>query len=238
MATPVLKLPHDAEGKLIARPNRFLALVDINSRKEKVHVHDPGRLEELLYPGNGVLVRKASSPNRKTGWDLLAARFGKMWIFVNSAHHSSIAEAVLRNDDISPFRGVRTLRPEVRFGSSRLDFFLQLRDNSEVWVEVKGCTLTQHGKALFPDAPTKRGARHMRELTTIAREGSRAAALILVFRQDSQCFAPNRETDPEFASAFWLALEAGVEVHPLLFSYTEDWIIFHREIPLCPKPMM
>ncbi|WP_135612580.1 DNA/RNA nuclease SfsA [Methanococcoides sp. AM1] len=236
----VLEIPWDAEAKLLSRPNRFLGIVDITSisgspvdiREEKVHIHDPGRLEDLLYTGNDLLLKKAANTNRKTGWDVIAAKAEDGWILINSAFHRKIAEWSIRNE-ICPFlEGLDSVAAEQKFGDSRLDFLLR-KGNTKIWVEVKGCTLTNGRKATFPDAPTSRGKRHVEELIKAVRGGDEALLLILIFRKDVQCFAPNEVIDPDLASAFRNAMDAGVKVCPLVFGYEGREIIYRGRIPLC-----
>ena len=134
--------------------------------------------------------------------------------------------------EISPFGKVDDVKPEQRFGNSRLDFLLN-KDGKRIWVEVKGCTLTDEGVALFPDAPTSRGRRHVGELIKAVEKGDSGAILILVFRPDAEYFAANREIDPEFADILDLAVKKGVLVYPLVFGYEEGTIYYRSNIPLC-----
>jgi len=213
--------------------------VDITSpkkdrkKKEKVHIHDPGRLKELLYPGNEVLLRRTSDLNRKTNWNLIVALYDKQWVLVHSGFHRDIAEKVINNRKLSPFGCVKNIRPEPKLGESRLDFLLTTRKKDKIWVEVKGCTLAVDGVALFPDAPTMRGARHVRHLIEAKENGEDAAILILVFRKDAECFSPNVETDFDFSKTFLSALEVGVEFHPLKFLYEDGFVSYIKKIPLC-----
>ena len=237
MPIPVMKIPWDAKGIFRSRPNRFLGSMDITSPKKKmavkVHIHDPGRLKELLYPGNRVILRKAEGTGRKTEWDLIAAYYGGNWILAHSGYHREIAEWIIKNQEVSPFGKLNSIRPEARFGSSRLDFLLVNKNGKKIWVEVKGCTLVKDGVALFPDAPTKRGSRHIRHLIEAKTGGDRAAIIILVFRQDAECFAPNAETDPDFSNTFYSALDAGVEVHPFKLLHEDEFVKYVEKIPVC-----
>ncbi|WP_445476023.1 DNA/RNA nuclease SfsA [Methanococcoides methylutens] len=237
----VIEIPWDAEGKLLSRPNRFLGVVDITSisgssadtQEEKVHIHDPGRLEDLLYPGNDLLLKKAINTNRKTGWDVIAAKADDGWILINSAFHRKIAEWAIRNEVCPYLEGLDSIAAEQKFGDSRLDFLLGKGD-TKIWVEVKGCTLIDDGRrAIFPDAPTLRGRRHVEELIKAVRSGDEALLLILVFRSDAQCFAPNGVIDPDLAAVFRDAIDAGVKVCTLVFSYEGMEIIYRGRIPLC-----
>jgi sugar fermentation stimulation protein A len=232
----VLDIPWDAEGIFVSRDNRFLGTVDVtgpvNLKGEKVHIHDPGRLKEILYAGNSVLLRRAENGKRKTGWDLIAGKVGDIWVLVNSAYHRKIAEWVLEKELLSPLKNIDTIRPEQKFGDSRLDFLLW-RGDERIWVEVKGCTLVEDGVALFPDAPTLRGKRHLEELIKAVEDGDSGMVLILVFRPDAGCFKPNRETDPAFAETFGMAVKKGVLVCPVVFGYEEGKLYYSSQIPLC-----
>lgn len=236
---PVMSIKSHAKAIFKSRPNRFLSVVDITSPKkervtnEEVHVHDPGRLKELLYPGNQVLIRKATNPNRKTKWDTIAASYEKEWILVNSMYHSAIAEWIIKNPKVSHFGKLKSITPEPRIGKSRLDFLLENCEGKDIWVEVKGCTLAIDGIALFPDAPTERGRRHLETLISLKKKGLKAAVLILIFRPDAKCFAPNEETDYEFSKAFHSALKVGVKIYPLKFSYEEGIVKYLGRIPVC-----
>ncbi len=229
----ILGVMVDAEGRFVERKNRFLGTVEIEGYgKEEVHVRDPGRLEEILYEGNKVLVKKAKNKNRKTNWDLIAGKVKENWVFVNSGYHREIAERILEDDGISPYSEIEGITPEVQLGDSRIDFLLEMNEE-KLWLEVKGCTLAEDGVALFPDAPTERGKRHVEELRKAMENGDRAALLVLVFRSDAQCFAPKEDTDPEFAEVFRKAVDEGLEVHPMKFGFQKNTVCFVSEIPVC-----
>ncbi len=232
MRKDVIEVGIDAEGRFVERKNRFLGTVDIDGKKEEVHVRDPGRLEEILYEGNRVLVKKAENKDRKTDWDLIAGKVKDNWIFVNSGYHRKITERILEDKKISPYPEVEKINPEVQLGDSRIDFLLEKGDE-RIWLEVKGCTLAEDGVALFPDAPTNRGRRHMEELRKTMENGDRTALLFLVFRPDAECFAPKESTDPEFAEVFRKAVDEGLEVHPLKFRFNNDFLRYVSEIPIC-----
>ncbi len=236
LTRPLLNLPWDARGIFRARPNRFLGVVDITDPRKsggvRVHIHDPGRLRELLYAGNRVLLKRARGNHRATEWNLAAARHGGDWILVHSGYHRTIAEAIIRDEDLTPFGRVVGVRSEITYSHSRLDFLLINGEGREVWVEVKGCTLAAGELALFPDAPTKRGNRHLKELISLKRNGDLAAPLILIFRPEVKQFAPNGGTDPAFYSLFYEAMERGVEVYPLLLEYREGKIGYLGRVPV------
>ena len=223
----LLKVEWERKGVFLDRPNRFTGIVDLDGSPEKVHVHDPGRLEELLYRGNEVLLKRADKPGRKTGWDLIASRYEDQWILTNSGYHRRISENIVgrlfKNADI---------RAEVAAGHSRIDFLIE-EGGARRWLEVKGCTLTEDGVALFPDAPTKRGRKHLETLMDMIDKGDSAMMIILVFREDSRCFTPNGRTDPRFAEIFEKAVEKGVEVRPMLLEYDGETVWWLGEIGLC-----
>jgi len=231
----LIQIPHDTRGIFKTRKNRFLSEVEIfeTNSVEDVHVRDPGRLGEILYSGNEVLLEKAQGGNRKTNWTLLAGKVNDQWIFVNSGYHRSIAENILDDPDISPFEELVDHEAEKRLGDSRIDFLLE-KEGEKIWLEVKGCTLARDGKALFPDSPTKRGKRHVEELIEAISPGKTSGALLfLVFRSGTSCFEPNEDKDPDFARAFEKGIEAGLEVHPVRLNYDGSAIEYRGEIPLC-----
>ncbi len=150
----ILSVKWDREGIFLSRPNRFTGMVEIDGKKETVHVHDPGRLEELLYRGNRVLLKSADKPDRKTKWDLIASRYGDRWVFTNSGYHRKISERIMH----MLFPDAEII-PEVKVGHSRLDFIVK-KKGKITGVEVKGCTLTENGVALSPTLRRK-GAEGM-----------------------------------------------------------------------------
>ncbi len=227
----LIDIKADEKAVFLERPNRFLGRVKRkNGEKAEIHVHDPGRLKELLYKGNKVLIRHAENKKRKTKWDLIAAKSGNDWVLVNSALHRVIAERILGNPRISPFGKIDSLKPEVKTGSSRIDFLLT-KDRKRIWVETKGCTLKKGKTALFPDAPTSRGTRHIHELMEVKHKGDNAAVLFLVF-VDAEKFKANSATDSVFAQALKKAFSEGVEIHAEVLEYKEEAIYYKGEIPL------
>lgn len=182
------------------------------------------------------MIRRASNPQRKTQWDLIAARYAGEWILINSSFHRTIAESVFQHHEISPFPEMTRWRAEVTVGHSRLDFMgaMDSDDNSQrlLAIETKGCTLARDGTALFPDAPTRRGARHLDTLIELQTSGTDAALLIFVFRPDAVCFAPFAERDPLFADRFRAAANAGVAIHALLMRYDGHGLHYLHRIPV------
>ncbi|WP_370004733.1 DNA/RNA nuclease SfsA [Methanothermobacter sp. KEPCO 2] len=198
-------------GIYLERPNRFTMVVDVGGERRLAHLKDPGRLKELLIPGNDVIVRKATGKERKTEFDVIALRRGDEWVLVNSGFHSDIAASLIESDLVDEFGGFRVKKREYRFGRSRIDFLLS-SETEEMLVEVKGCTLVNGEVALFPDAPTVRGRRHVEELASALSIGYKSSVLFLVFGENARYFSPNIEMDPEFSYALKEAHAKGVNV--------------------------
>ncbi len=235
---PLIQIETLQKGIFKSRPNRYLSEVEIDGRIELVHVHDPGRLKELLFENNTCLIKYVESQTRKTNWDMVFARKGVEWILVHSAYHRYLAEALLRRG-AEPFGPLKALKAEVKAGTSRLDFKVQNESDETIWIEVKGCSLSEEGLAKFPDAPTERGRRHLEELMTLLSESepnTRCAVLILVLSEASS-FEPNYETDPKFYNTFYQALESGVEIYPckILYDHQIKAFTFKEILPIKEK---
>ncbi len=231
----VLDLPADEKAIFKERINRFTGIVDIigGESNVKIHIHDSGRLGEILFPGNVVYIKRAPGKKRKTKWDLIAGDVDGRIVFVNSMYHRRIAVKLIT--ELQPFGRVIKLIPEYKFNNSRLDFFLE-SDGGKFLIETKGCTLGENGVALFPDAPTERGRRHLEELMEARRMGFNAAVVFLVFRDDTECFAPHEERDPAFALTYRTAIESGVVSRQFQFAYDGMKVTYKGEIPLCGEP--
>lgn len=200
-------LYHETQaGTFLSRPNRFIARVELGGREETVHVKNTGRCRELLVPGARVILARSRRPGRKTRFDLVAVWKGKTLINMDSqAPNAAAAELLSRL-----YPGLAQ-HPEHTWGRSRFDFLLE-GGGRRVLVEVKGVTLERDGLALFPDAPTERGAKHLRELAAARGEGYETAILFLVQMKGCHAFSPNVETDPAFAQALRDAARAGVKI--------------------------
>ncbi len=212
----------------LARPNRFIALVDVEGQETVCHVKNTGRCRELLTPGVKVILARAENPNRKTAYDLVAVYKGEMLINMDSQAPNQVAAEYLP----SLFSGITCVRPEYRIGDSRLDFYVETKDARQIYVEVKGCTLEVDGVAMFPDAPTLRGIKHLRALTALARAGREAWVLLVVQMAGPQCFRPNDAMDPAFGQALREAAAAGVGIHCVDCLVTEDSLTCRRPVPV------
>lgn len=199
-------------GRFLVRENRFAALVELESGVVRVHVPTTSRMRELLLPGAVVWVAACAHPGRVTGHTLLMVQHGEVLVSIDSGAPNRLLDAALRAGQLAEFAGWPTVRREVWRGESRLDFLLT-RGEERCWIEAKSVTLVRDGIALFPDAPTARGARHLGELAEARAAGDRAAAVFIIQRNDAHRFAPNQPLDPAFAAALAHAVACGVEVY-------------------------
>ena len=226
-------------GTLIKRYKRFLADVRLEGgRKVTAFCPNSGSMMGLKDPGTPVLLSASDNPERKTRWTLEAVKPGRVWVGVNTHLTNTLAARAIGMGllDGSPLTGFRVARAEVTHGDSRLDFLLsrkKTRDKEKCYLEVKSVTLKIDGKAMFPDAVTTRGAKHMRELEGIAGKGTRAAVLFLVQRADCSCFAPAAHIDPAYAKSLRDALNAGAHVVIALLRVRRDGVYFERLLPFC-----
>lgn len=202
----LMKYTHIINGTFIDRPNRFIAHVSIGGTLETVHVKNTGRCQELLLPGVPVRLEKPDNPNRKTKYDLVAVYKESLgWVNIDSQAPNKVVKEWLRAKDFD------VVRPEYRYGDSRIDFYMK-KGGQEYLMEVKGCTLEREGVGYFPDAPTKRGVKHLRELAQASRLGYHCAVAFVIQMEGVKEVRPNVEMQPEFGMAWEEAVEAGVRV--------------------------
>ena len=214
---------HDIHpARFLARPNRFIAQVELDGRVETVHVKNTGRCRELLLPGCTVYLEGSADPARKTRYDLVAVekvRPGQPPLFINmdaQAPNKVFAQWMEAGQgEALGLPRPTLLRPEKTWGNSRFDFYWELSEagrSRQGFVEVKGCTLEENGLALFPDAPTERGVKHLRELMACRAAGYEAAVCVVIQMTGMTAFSPNDRTHPEFGAALREAAAAGVKV--------------------------
>lgn len=208
-------------GEFVSRPNRFIAKVIVEGKEETVHVKNTGRCKELLLPGADVILEISDNLNRKTKYDLISVyKEGLGLVNIDSQAPNKVVKEWLER------QGYDTIKPEYTYGNSRLDFYME-KAGEKYLLEVKGCTLEIDGVGYFPDAPTERGVKHLRELAKAAGEGYHAMAVFVIQMEGVQEVRPNVATHEEFGVALKEAQEAGVEVLPLCCKVTEDelWIL-------------
>ena len=216
------------KGTFLERPNRFIAKVQIGERVETVHVKNTGRCRELLPPGAEVWCQVADDPKRKTKFDLITVRKGDRLINMDSQAPNTAAEEWLAAGGLGE---VSELRREVFRGDSRYDFSF-LKDGKRHFLEVKGVTLEDEGVCAFPDAPTERGAKHLRGLLEAVKEGHGAWVLFVIQMADVQYFHPNDGRDPLFGKTLREAAEGGVKVIAMDCAVTVDTMTIRKAVPV------
>ena len=216
-------------GSFLDRPNRFIAHVETAAGIETVHVKNTGRCRELLVPGATVYLAKGDNPARKTAYDLIAVEKGSRLINMDAQAPNRVFAEWAAAGRFLP--DTRSLWPEYRWGDSRLDFCVETAHGRHL-VEVKGVTLEEDGAARFPDAPTERGVRHIRELQKAVRSGLDATLFFVVQMKDVRSVAPNDDTHPAFGEALRGAAAAGVHVCAWDCDVTPESLAIRREVPV------
>lgn len=241
-------------ARFLARPNRFIAQVELDGAAETVHVKNTGRCKELLLPGCTVYLEGSANPARKTRYDLVAVeklRPGLPPLLVNldaQAPNRVFGEWMAAGwGEALGLPRPTLLRPETTWGNSRFDFYWEgppepPENGTNVsrethlprrgFVEVKGCTLEEDGLALFPDAPTQRGVKHLRELIACRQAGYEAAVCFVIQMAGMEAFFPNDRTHPEFGAALRDAARAGVRVAAVECAVTPDSLTMVRPVPV------
>ncbi len=244
------------EATFLDRPNRFLAIVRVKGEDDlsnvQVHVADPGRLEELLVPGRKVYLlpaqnggsrpRKAkgakrkrrSEHQRKTAYTLVLVDYEGTLVSIDSRVPNELVYDGLKKGFFPEFRAYDSIKREAGFGESRLDFRLSANSDNlpDCLIEVKSVSLARDGQALFPDAPTIRGARHMRELREAVSDGLKASVVFVIQREDAKSFSPNDAIDPKFGSALREAAKSGVDVWAYTCRVSKESIALNRQVPV------
>ena len=216
-------------GKFLARPNRFIAHVEIDGQKQVVHVKNTGRCKELLIPGAVVYLEGSSDPKRKTAWDLVAVEKGRRLINMDSQAPNRVFCEWAQAGNFLP--DIATIRPETKFGDSRFDFYIEAAGKRH-FIEVKGVTLEENGVVRFPDAPTQRGVKHLEELIRAHEQGYESWVCFVVQMSDVLAFEPNDATHPAFGEALRQAEKAGVHILVLECRVTPDSLEISRSVPI------
>lgn len=222
-----MKYPNIFKAKFISRPNRFIAYAELNGETVVCHVKNTGRCKELLVPGCEVYLTESDNAARKTKYDLVAVRkSGELFNMDSQAPNIAAGEYLKK---IYPSA---LIRPETSFGKSRFDFYIENGDE-KIIVEVKGVTLEKNGVALFPDAPTERGVKHIKELTEYAEKGYKTQILFVIQTENIKSFSPNDETHKEFGDALRFAQQNGVTVTAVNCTVTPDSMDIKDNINVC-----
>ena len=213
-------------GRFLSRPNRFIAHIEIGGREEICHVKNTGRCRELLPQGAKVWCQQWDNPKRKTKFDLIAVEKGSRLINMDSQAPNAAAKEWLLAGGLG---AIENLKAEVFHGDSRFDFAFT-KDGKQCFLEVKGVTLENNGVCAFPDAPTERGVKHLKELTALAKAGYGAYVLFVIQMADVKYLHPNDATDPAFGDALREAARAGVQILAMDCKVTPNTMILNKPV--------
>lgn len=217
-------------AKFIKRPNRFQAYVNFNGEEIMVHVPNTGRCREILTADSTVILREELNPTRKTLYDLIAGYKDTKIINIDSQIPNKVVDEALKNKKIQKLAKYNIIQREKTFGASRFDFKLSNDLGEEYYLEVKGVTFEVDGKAMFPDAPTDRGRKHLLELVDARKTGIGAGVLFLIQMNNMLSFAPYDDMDRSFGEALRLACKNGVDVFAYECEVGENFITLTKPV--------
>jgi sugar fermentation stimulation protein A len=209
-------------GVFQERLNRFSARVRVEDKILLTFLPNPGRMREFLFSGTEVVLREVLNGNRKTSYDLIGVSYNGQRVSVDCRVPNRLVLDALRNRDLDEFTEYRVIKPEYGYGHTRFDFFLA-NEGERCLLEVKSTTLVKDGVAMFPDAVTERGTRHVNELVKAKQEGYRACILFMIQRTDAAAFAPCDDIDPKFGKALRNAASEGVEIYAYKMEISRDF---------------
>jgi len=216
-------------GRFIERPNRFIAYVEIAGQRETVHVKNTGRCKELLIPGAEVFVQRADNPVRKTQWDLIGVKKGKRMINMDSQVTNKVVREWIEEGNL--FTGVTLIRNEVTYKGSRFDLYVECGER-KIFIEIKGVTLEDEGAVRFPDAPSERAVKHVRELAEAVKDGYEAYVFFVIQMADVCYFTPYTDMQPAFSEALKAAKAKGVHLLAYECNVGIDRIRITKEVPV------
>lgn len=199
------------KGIFKARPNRFIAEVEVDGNLEIAHVPNTGRCKELLVDDAVVWLKPSDNPNRKTRFSLHFVENKGVLVSLFSQEANAIVYDAIVDGKIKELSDYLVHQREKTIGNSRIDIYLA-NENEECYVEVKGVTLIVDDEARFPDAPTERGAKHLKELIKLKKDGNRCVVFFLIQHPVGKFFRPNWENDPIFSQTLNEAYDEGVEI--------------------------
>ncbi len=221
--------PNIIPATFLARPNRFVAEVELGGEPLRCHVKNTGRCRELLLPGTPVWLTKSENPQRKTAYDLVTVQKGARLVNLDSQAPNACFREWAGAGHFVP--GLSLLKGEQTFGHSRFDFYWEAGERRG-FVEVKGVTLERDGAVYFPDAPTQRGVRHVEELIACRETGFEAAVFFVVQLEGATHFSPNQETHPAFGAVLRLAQQAGVDIYAMDCRVRPDALEIRQRVPI------
>ncbi len=217
-------------ANFIERPNRFIAYVEIEGVRTKVHVKNTGRCRELLRENARVYLARSDNPERSTAYDLVAADKDGRLINMDSGAPNKVVEEWLKAGGL--YADVSLVRPETVFGNSRFDFYVESASGAKAFIEVKGVTLEKNNVAAFPDAPSERALKHVEELIEAHAQGYEAYLIFVVQMKNADRVEPNRATQPAFGDALQRARSAGVRLLAYDCLVGEDSLAIDEEVPV------
>ena len=224
-----MKYENIIKARFISRPNRFIAEVEIDGNIEIAHVKNTGRCKELLTEGATVYVQKFNNPARKTKYDLISVVKNGMLINMDSqAPNKVFGEWVSQGNFAAD---VDLIKPECKYGNSRFDFYIEA-GGRKIFAEIKGVTLEEEGIVMFPDAPTERGLKHIKELCECVKNGYEGYIFFIIQMEQCKYFTPNKVTHPEFAEVLKKASECGVNIKAMNCNVTKDELIILKEVEI------
>lgn len=219
------------EGKLIRRYKRFLADIQLENGEIVIaHCTNTGSMTSCIEEGAPVMLTSVSDPKRKTKFTWEMIYINHNWVGINTMNPNRFAAEAISNNEIPGLEGYTSVRSEVKYGDSRFDLKLE-KDNEVCYVEIKNVTMRDGNLALFPDAVSTRGLKHLNTLWEVKRAGMRAVMLYIMQRTDVDQFAPAKDIDPNYAKTLKDVFENGVEVIPAQVKVSPEGIEFHRILP-------
>lgn len=218
-------------GTFLKRLNRFIAEVFINGKLERVHVKNTGRLKELFIEEANVILEESNNPNRKTKYSLIAVEKNGRWVNIDSQAPNKVALESVKLNQVKEVPENSFVKQEVPFGDSRFDLYFESKDEKG-FIEVKGVTLEEDGVAMFPDAPTTRGTKHIYELIKATEKGYIGIILFIIQLDGCKVFMPNRKTDPNFCDALLEAEKRGVKIVAYDTIVRKNEMILNNPIPV------
>ncbi len=225
-----MKYKNITYGKFVSRPNRFIGIVEIDGIANTVHIKNTGRCKELLVPGSTVVLEKSENPARKTQYDLVSVyKNESIFINIDSQLPNGVVEEWLITSGI--FSKNAVIRREVTYGNSRFDIFVSDGERN-AFIEVKGVTLEDNMHCRFPDAPTERGVKHLRELINCVKEGYECYVIFVIQMKGALSLSPNDETHPEFGKTLREADKAGVQILAYDCIVTPDSVAISSSVPI------